>query len=99
MTPTTAVATTPRCCVVSFLPDPARVARIRRVATAHLRLWELGYLIADVRLLVSELVTNAVVHGRHLEPVEFRMTYSAPPTNCSSRPWTVHGPGPAPSGG
>ncbi|MFI5616532.1 ATP-binding protein [Streptomyces sp. NPDC051567] len=50
---------------MSFLPGPRQVARMRRLAAAHL-----GHrdriapdTIHTVQLLVSELVTNAVTHG------------------------------------
>jgi anti-sigma regulatory factor (Ser/Thr protein kinase) len=44
------------------------VAAGRRVTVDVLRRWELSSLCPDAELLVSELVTNAVVHGRG--PVE-----------------------------
>jgi anti-sigma regulatory factor (Ser/Thr protein kinase) len=47
------------------LGDGARAVRAARRATVELlRLWNLDDLRANAELLVSELVTNAVVHGR-----------------------------------
>ena len=43
--------------------DPQAVATARRVTAAQLDRWELDELRADAELLVSELVTNAVLHS------------------------------------
>lgn len=75
MTPATADAqiaavAPPRCSSwrafeVSFEPDPACVGRIRRITAAFLALWNVrGRLAEDIVLVVSELVTNALVHGK-----------------------------------
>ncbi|MGC5042469.1 ATP-binding protein [Streptomyces albidoflavus] len=73
MIPATAVATTAaetppqtsRVFEVAITPDPIRVARIRRIATAFLRYWAVpAALTDDVVHVVSELVANAVEHGR-----------------------------------
>ncbi|MHB1582283.1 MAG: SpoIIE family protein phosphatase [Acidimicrobiales bacterium] len=57
-------------------PHGSAVAGIRRAAAATLGEWGAdGELIDDVVLAVSELVTNAVVHGR--PPVEVRIRCSA----------------------
>ncbi|MEV7090124.1 ATP-binding protein [Streptomyces sp. NPDC093085] len=46
-------------------PNRARVGQIRRITVAHLRAWAVpAPLVQDVRLVVSELVSNAVEHGR-----------------------------------
>ncbi|MBQ0983507.1 ATP-binding protein [Streptomyces sp. F63] len=37
--------------------------RAREVAAQQLELWKLGGLVDDVRLVVSELLSNAVCHG------------------------------------
>ncbi|OIK02560.1 ATP-binding protein [Streptomyces sp. MUSC 14] len=50
---------------VAFTPDKARVGRMRRITAAHLRLWHVSEPTAEsVVLAVSELVTNAIRHGR-----------------------------------
>ncbi|WP_327234414.1 ATP-binding protein [Streptomyces sp. NBC_01317] len=50
---------------LSFAPDTRRVAYARRVAGALLREREFAEdTVQTVELLVSEIVTNAVVHGR-----------------------------------
>lgn len=43
--------------------QPRVVADARRAVTAWCRGWELVHLADSVELLVSEMVTNAVVHG------------------------------------
>lgn len=49
---------------VAFTPDRARVGRMRRIATAHLRLWRVsGPTAENIVLAVSELVANAIEHG------------------------------------
>ena len=45
-------------------PDTQAVATARRYTVALLDRWELAALRPDAELLVSELVTNAVLHGR-----------------------------------
>lgn len=54
------------CRVVSEELEPAlhAVARARRAVRAVLDRWELSPLTPDTELLVSELVTNALVHAR-----------------------------------
>jgi len=44
--------------------DPHAVATARRATAAQLDRWELRELRPDAELLVSELVTNAVLHSR-----------------------------------
>ncbi|MFJ3713444.1 ATP-binding protein [Streptomyces sp. NPDC090053] len=43
--------------------DMSRPSQMRRITLDHLRLWQLHTLIDDAILLVSELVTNAFLHG------------------------------------
>jgi anti-sigma regulatory factor (Ser/Thr protein kinase) len=45
-------------------PRASNVARARAFTRDHLEQHHLPYLVDDVRLVVSELVTNAVVHAR-----------------------------------
>jgi anti-sigma regulatory factor (Ser/Thr protein kinase) len=44
--------------------DARQVGVMRRIAAARLRHWGLEALVDGVMLVVSELVTNAIVHGR-----------------------------------
>ncbi|MFF2852455.1 ATP-binding protein [Streptomyces sp. NPDC058001] len=77
--PLVAQPTTPtsRCFAVAMTPDRVRVARIRRIAVAHLRLWAVpDALTEDVRLVVSELVTNSVEHGHGTVVLRMRHTGS-----------------------
>lgn len=62
---------------VSFASDPTRVRHIRRITSAHLRLWKVTGPTADnVVLSVSELVTNAIQHGGHGD-IGLRVRYTA----------------------
>ncbi|MDN3057471.1 ATP-binding protein [Streptomyces sp. SRF1] len=49
--------------VVSCARTPQQVARLRRLGAAHLRLWGLRDCVETAKLLISELVTNAVRYG------------------------------------
>ncbi|MCX4901625.1 ATP-binding protein [Streptomyces sp. NBC_00257] len=50
---------------VAFVPGLDRIAQMRRITAVHLRYWQVPEsLRPDIILVVSELVTNAVVHGR-----------------------------------
>ncbi|CAL9359896.1 hypothetical protein SUDANB105_00642 [Streptomyces sp. enrichment culture] len=50
---------------VAIAPDPVRVAQIRRITVAFLRYRAVPVSLAqDVVVAVSELVTNAIEHGR-----------------------------------
>lgn len=54
-----------QCFAVAFTPDEGRVGRMRRITTAHLRLWKVpGTTADDIVLAVSELVTNGIRYGR-----------------------------------
>ncbi|MGY3682003.1 serine/threonine-protein kinase RsbW [Streptomyces sp. TE33382] len=49
---------------VAFAPDERRVAHMRKITEAHLRLWRVPEPTAEnVILAVSELVTNGIQHG------------------------------------
>lgn len=56
----------------AFSSKVAEVVRARRMVEAHMRAW--GYLheVETMTLLVSELVTNAVIHGQG--PVHVTLT-------------------------
>jgi anti-sigma regulatory factor (Ser/Thr protein kinase) len=75
-------------------PDPGAPAAARRA----LRTVPLGAHAGDVLLLVSELVTNAVVHAGTGGPIELTVEYDADRTWVEVRD---HGPGfgPAPPRG
>ncbi|MCL7376998.1 ATP-binding protein [Streptomyces sp. 35G-GA-8] len=83
MTPATAVAPVAvevrspdsRGFAVAFTPDRLHVARMRRITVAHLRLWKVsGTLSENIVLAVSELVSNAIQHGRGHVGLEIRCT-------------------------
>ena len=57
--------------VVELDPEPASVGRARRFVTSCLDRWSLGGLASDACLVVSELVSNAVIHAR--TPIELRV--------------------------
>jgi anti-sigma regulatory factor (Ser/Thr protein kinase) len=46
-----------------FRPDVAEIGRARRLVRSYLKLWGLADEVPALELAVSELVTNAVVHG------------------------------------
>lgn len=48
---------------VDYSPVPASVPRARQWVRDRLGAWELDQLVPDATLLVSELVTNAIVHA------------------------------------
>ncbi|MCP9957428.1 MULTISPECIES: ATP-binding protein [Streptomyces] len=50
--------------VVSFTPSERRVGHMRRITAAYLRHRGCAALTDDAVLVVSELVTNAVQHGK-----------------------------------
>ncbi|MQS99892.1 ATP-binding protein [Streptomyces jumonjinensis] len=52
--------------------DRRRPGQVRRIARAYVRLWGLGDLAGVAELVVSELVTNAFLHGQG-NVVRFRM--------------------------
>lgn len=60
---TVSATTAPRF-AVSFEPDVRRVPQMRRITAAFLRHHSLPALADTALLVVSELVTNAVLHGR-----------------------------------
>ncbi|MFJ6566760.1 ATP-binding protein [Streptomyces sp. NPDC091292] len=60
---------------VAMAPHRVGIAQIRRIAVAHLRLWSVpAPLTEDVRLVVSELVTNSVEHGHGTVVLRIRHT-------------------------
>ncbi|MFC8829581.1 ATP-binding protein [Streptomyces sp. NPDC057137] len=60
---------------ISFRPHTRRVAHLRHVTGAVLREGDIGQdAVETVQLLVSEIVTNAVVHGRS-DRVRFSLSY------------------------
>lgn len=58
--------------VVELAGDRADVGEARVFVTAMADRWHLGHLARDAALIVSELVSNALVHGR--PPIEIRVT-------------------------
>ena len=53
---------------MAVAPDPAAVAQARSFARAVLADWALPGLVDTVELMVSELVTNALVHPHRPDP-------------------------------
>jgi serine/threonine-protein kinase RsbW len=60
---------------VDFLPAERRVGQMRRITRAQLRHWDLTVLTDDATLVVSELVGNAIKHGKG-QPVGLRVRRS-----------------------
>ncbi|PAZ12270.1 anti-sigma regulatory factor [Streptomyces sp. SA15] len=60
---------------VTFTPADSRVRRMRQVTADQLRLWNLVDLRDDAMIVVSELVTNAIRHGKG-RPIRLRVTRS-----------------------
>ncbi|MGH3329268.1 MAG: ATP-binding protein [Streptomycetales bacterium] len=60
---------------VGLEPGPGEVARARALTCSQLRAWGLDHLTDCAVLLVSELVTNAVIHGGG--PTLLRLTFDA----------------------
>jgi anti-sigma regulatory factor (Ser/Thr protein kinase) len=58
---------------VVFPPADSRIALMRQITAAHLRLWGLTALVDTGVLVVSELLTNAVRHGKG-HAVGFKVT-------------------------
>lgn len=60
---------------ISFRPHARRVAHLRHIAGTLLREGDVAEgAVETVQLLVSEIVTNAVVHG-HADRVRFSLSY------------------------
>jgi CheY-like chemotaxis protein len=56
--------TDPQAVVLALPADPASVARARRFLRSTLQDWNLDRLVEDGQIVVSELVTNAVMHAK-----------------------------------
>ncbi|MEV1081949.1 ATP-binding protein [Streptomyces sp. NPDC050211] len=61
---------------VDFLPAEIRTGQMRQITRAQLSQWDLTMLTDDATLVVSELVTNAIKHGKG-RPVGLRVRRSA----------------------
>ncbi|MFE0138646.1 ATP-binding protein [Streptomyces sp. NPDC059037] len=60
----------------TIAPEPARVAEIRHAVADQMQEWDLApRLVENVLLVLSELVTNAVVHGEGSVHVTMRRVY------------------------
>jgi serine/threonine-protein kinase RsbW len=59
---------------LKLAPEPGSVAEAR---TRVLEAVGDGFDLATLRLLISEIVTNAVRHGGHHEPVELRASWNS----------------------
>ncbi|AKH83980.1 hypothetical protein AA958_19330 [Streptomyces sp. CNQ-509] len=63
--PVTADAPCPYAFEVGCAPDRSRVRCLRQITAGYLALWDLtGALADDIVIVVSELVSNAVLHGK-----------------------------------
>ncbi|WP_432014369.1 SpoIIE family protein phosphatase [Streptomyces cucumeris] len=60
-----------RCASWELPPKPAVVPRARSFVAQQLAQWELGHLVHTTQLVVSELVTNAILHAGG--PVKLRL--------------------------
>ncbi|MEU9748341.1 ATP-binding protein [Streptomyces niveus] len=75
--PPAAKPLTSRAFEVVVEPDRVRVAQIRRITSAFMRLWDVPDPLAeDVRVVVSELVTNGIEHGHGTVGLRVRNTGS-----------------------
>ena len=63
-TPTTVAEECPSAVTKMWPHDPRSVGRARQFVAKHLGAWGLPQLTETAELIVSELVTNAVTHGR-----------------------------------
>ncbi|MFF3404406.1 ATP-binding protein [Streptomyces sp. NPDC002659] len=71
-----AIARSPRPGDELTAQDLRRPGQLRRIARAQLRLWKLAGLADSAVLLISEMVTNALVHGQGTE-FALRVIHSA----------------------
>ncbi|AGP56328.1 ATP-binding protein [Streptomyces rapamycinicus] len=60
--------------IASCTRTPERAAQIRRISAAHLRLWGISDCIETARLLISELVTNAIRYGER-DDISFSLSH------------------------
>ncbi|MET9290785.1 ATP-binding protein [Streptomyces sp. NPDC003077] len=96
--------THPHHVALSLVPEPAQIRIARRFGDEQLRRWGLVHLTETTRLVVSELVTNSVLHGTAGRRVVLRMSHVGDGVHldvsggCSdrSRLWQ---PGPEEEGG
>jgi PAS domain S-box-containing protein len=54
-------------------PDPAIVSRARALATRQLDQWGMEHLAESTELIVSELITNAILHGHGNSEIGLRL--------------------------
>jgi PAS domain S-box-containing protein len=60
-----------RCAAWDLPAEPAVVSRARAHVAHQLSRWELGHLVATTQVVVTELLTNAIVHARG--PIQLRL--------------------------
>ncbi|WP_247706597.1 ATP-binding protein [Streptomyces liliiviolaceus] len=88
---------------VDFLPAEIRTAEMRQVARGQLSRWDLTMLTDDATLVVSELVTNAIKHGKGrsvgLKVWRFTDDLRIEVTDDSSTPARLRSAGPADENG
>lgn len=80
-----------------FGKDARRPQQARRIAVACLRLWGLSELVDSACLVLSELVTNAFIHGRgETVTVRLSFTHTRLYIEVCGSPWKPKPPSPAP---
>jgi anti-sigma regulatory factor (Ser/Thr protein kinase) len=80
-------AETVRTAMFRFDPVPESAGKARRAARGVLAAWDLHAIAEDVDLVVSELVTNALLHtggaaGGALDPVRLELEWSGKAFTC-----------------
>ena len=78
---------------LSTAPAPSAVSRVRRLARARLPEWGLADLTDDCSLVLSEFVTNALLHAAPESGSPLRVELRLTPTHLLAE---VHDPSPAP---
>ncbi|MEH0471885.1 ATP-binding protein [Streptomyces sp. B21-097] len=73
--------------------DARRVEEMRHLAADRLRDWDLHALVEDVELVVSELVTNALVHACGGE-ITFSLAYTGGTVHISATDGSTRRPQP-----
>jgi anti-sigma regulatory factor (Ser/Thr protein kinase) len=70
---------------VSFTPEPAAAGLARGWVTELLATWDLSAAADDLRLVVSELVSNAVLHARTIIDVTLSIAHGVLELSVSDR--------------
>ncbi|MEV7192335.1 ATP-binding protein [Streptomyces sp. NPDC093510] len=82
----------------TIAPEPARVADIRHDAADQMQEWDLpARLVGNVLLVLSELVTNAIVHGEGPVHVTMRQAHRGLRIDVTDESTTTPGVAPVPA--